>query len=149
MSTEADGECLAALTASTTTSTHRLLTVYQKWQNKYTLRFFSSSLPHQLHDAIRFQVQYFADDSFNFTKGVVPTASTSFPETYSALRHPLIFLLRTFWLIDAGGDRFFTELHKVAEDGSIEWESDGGVATYNPTVYETQRITITTGSTGR
>lgn len=44
---------------------------------------------------------------------------------------------------------FFTELYKVAENGSVEWDSDGGVASYNPTVYETQRITIDTGSTGR
>jgi len=48
-----------------------------------------------------------------------------------------------------GGDVFFTELYKVGEDGSTQWESDGGVAAYNPTAYETQRVTITSGSSGR
>lgn len=48
-----------------------------------------------------------------------------------------------------GGDLFFTELYKIDEDGSIEWESDGGVAMYNPTAYETQRLWIPSGSSGR
>ncbi|CAM9800578.1 unnamed protein product [Ectocarpus sp. 6 AP-2014] len=48
----------------------------------------------------------------------------------------------------AGGDLFFTELYKIEEDGSIEWESDGGVAMYNPTAYETQRLWIPSGSSG-
>lgn len=44
---------------------------------------------------------------------------------------------------------FFTELYKVEEDGSASWESDGGVSDYNPTAYETQRLSIPSGSSGR
>lgn len=48
-----------------------------------------------------------------------------------------------------GGDVFFTELYKIGEDGSAAWESDGGVSSYNPTVYEKQQITLPSGSSGR
>ncbi|CAM9753204.1 unnamed protein product, partial [Hapterophycus canaliculatus] len=48
-----------------------------------------------------------------------------------------------------GGDIFFTELFKVEEDGSVSWESDGGVSGYNPTAYERQHLSIPSGSSGR
>lgn len=48
-----------------------------------------------------------------------------------------------------GGDVFFTELYKFDEEGHAVWESDGGVSSYNPTVYEKQQLTIPSGSSGR
>lgn len=35
------------------------------------------------------------------------------------------------------------------DEGLAQWESDGGVSTYNPTVYEKQRLSIPSGSSGR
>lgn len=49
----------------------------------------------------------------------------------------------------SGGDIFFTELFKIDDEGLAHWESDGGVASYNPTVYEEQRVSIPSGSSGR
>jgi hypothetical protein len=51
----------------------------------------------------------------------------------------------------AGSDIFYTELWKSpvgVVDGTHEWDSDGGVASYSPVLYEIQRLYIPGGTTG-
>lgn len=66
---------------------------------------------------------------------------------YVILRHAVDTFL--YFLSCSGGDIFFTELYKLDEEGVAQWESDGGVSSYNPTVYETQLLSIPSGSSGR
>jgi len=51
----------------------------------------------------------------------------------------------------SGGDVFFTELWTSPSDvvdGTHTWDSDGGIASYSPVLYEIQRINIPSGTTG-
>lgn len=59
-------------------------------------------------------------------------------------------MISYYWvsLFYSGGDIFFTELYKLNEEGAAVWESDGGVSSYNPTVYEVQQLAIPSGSSG-